>query len=61
MSADITIQPMAPGEFGVQVKEGQVEDATSHVVRVTDGFLDDLGLGHIDQEQVVRESFLRFA
>jgi hypothetical protein len=47
--------PMAPGEFGVEVTEGQ--EVTGHRVRVPEGFLDDLLLSEADQEAIVRESF----
>lgn len=52
--SEIQVTPMGPGRFGVQVREGDVE--TSHQVTVPEPFLDELGLGDADQEQVVRES-----
>lgn len=53
--SEITITPMGPGEFGVQVREGDTE--TSHRVTVPEDFLDDLQMQEEDQERVVRESF----
>ena len=52
--SDIRITAMAPGEFGVQVEEG--DTTSSHIVRVNQGFLDDLNIPDIDQELLVRES-----
>ena len=52
---EIALTPMAPGEFGVEVTEGA--DVTGHRVRVPEAFLDDLLLGEVDPEVVVRESF----
>ena len=52
---EIALTPMAPGEFGVEVTEGT--DVTGHRVRVPEAFLDDLLLGEVDAEVVVRESF----
>ena len=52
--SEIVVTPMGPGQFGVQVREGDTE--TSHHVTVPEPFLDDLGLAGADQEQVVRES-----
>ena len=53
--SEITVTPMGPGQFGVQVSEGH--QVTSHRVTVPESFLDDLALADADQEQVVRESF----
>jgi len=49
------VVPMAPGEFGVEVTEGK--EITGHKVRLPAGFLDDLLLGDVDQELIVRETF----
>lgn len=48
------ITSMAPGEFGVELEEG--DRLTGHRVRVPDGFVDDVAPG-TDEETVVRESF----
>jgi len=45
---------MAPGEYGVEVEEGN--GITGHKVRVSPAFLDDLLLGGVDGEQIVRET-----
>jgi hypothetical protein len=45
---------MAPGEFGVEVTEG--DQVTGHKVRLPPTFLDDLLLGEVDQERIVRET-----
>ncbi len=52
---DIAITAMEPGHFGVQVSEG--DETTSHRVAVPPGMVDDLGLGDVDGETLVRESF----
>ena len=52
---EIALTPMAPGEFGVEVTEGT--DVTGHRIRVPEAFRDDLLLGEVDAEVVVRESF----
>jgi hypothetical protein len=46
---------MAPGEFGVEVEEGN--EVTGHKVRLPRSFLDDLLLTGVDEEQIVRETF----
>jgi hypothetical protein len=46
---------MAPNEFGVEVEEGH--QVTGHKVRLPPSFLDDLLLGGVDQELIVRETF----
>lgn len=53
--SEITVTEMAPGEFGVQVQEG--DTTTSHRVRVPESFVDDLLLGDEDQARIVHESF----
>jgi hypothetical protein len=55
MATDISITPMEPDWFGVQVEEGDTE--TSHRVHVPPALLEDLGLTDVDRERVVRESF----
>ena len=52
--SDITITPMEPGHYGVQISEG--DTTTSHRVAVPDALLDDLGLNGVDPELVVRET-----
>ncbi|MCU1345363.1 MAG: hypothetical protein JWL70_1629 [Acidimicrobiia bacterium] len=48
------IVPMEPEFFGVQVEEGGV--TTSHRVRLTDGFVDDLQLGDFEADRIVEET-----
>ena len=45
---------MAPGEFGVEVTEGN--EVTGHKVRLPSAFLDDLLLAEVDEELIVRET-----
>jgi len=45
---------MAPGEYGVEVEEGN--EVTGHKVRLPQGFLDDLLLTGVDEEVIVRET-----
>lgn len=54
--SDVSITRMGPGQFGVQVREGDKE--TSHRVSVPESLVDDLGLPDLDEERLVRESFL---
>jgi hypothetical protein len=53
--ADISISPLAPREFRVQVREGDRE--TTHQVTVPDRLGDGLELRDDDLERVLRESF----
>lgn len=46
---------MGPGQYGVQVREGDVE--TSHRVTVPASLVDDLRVADGDEESLVRESF----
>ncbi len=46
---------MAPGEYGVEVEEGN--EITGHKVRLNQAFLDDLLLSGVDEELIVRETF----
>jgi hypothetical protein len=46
---------MAPGEFGVEVTEGN--EVTGHKVRLPPAFLDDLLLAEVEEELIVRETF----
>ncbi len=53
--ADITISPLGPREFEVEVREGDAD--TTHRVTVPEGLIEDLQLPEDDLERVVRESF----
>ena len=53
--ADISITPVAPGVFRVEVREGQGE--TTHQVTVPERLGERLELREDDLERVVRESF----
>jgi hypothetical protein len=53
--ADITITPVAPRVFRVEVRQGQ--RATTHVVTAPERLGEELQLREDDLEQVVRESF----
>jgi hypothetical protein len=53
--ADISIAPLAPRAFQVQVREGQRE--TTHQVMVPERLGERLELREDDLERVVRESF----
>ena len=50
----MSVVSMAPGEFGVEVTEGN--EVTGHKVRLPPAFLEDLLLGEVDQELIVRET-----
>jgi hypothetical protein len=50
----VVITAMAPGQFGVEVTEGDV--TTSHRVRVPDDLVDGVFAGQVDPEILVRES-----
>jgi hypothetical protein len=54
MSTTMQVTPMAPGEFGVEVREGH--EITGHKVFVPEAFLDDMLLADADQETIVRET-----
>ena len=53
--ADISISPVGPREFRVQVREGERE--TTHQVTVPERLGQGIELGEDDLERVVRESF----
>ena len=53
--ADISISPLAPRAFRVEVREGQ--HATTHQVTVPERLGERLELREDDLERVVRESF----
>jgi hypothetical protein len=50
----IAITPMGPGEFGVEVEEGDLR--TGHRITVPEALVDDLGLFDVDPVRLVRES-----
>ena len=50
----IAITEMGPGQFGVEVEEG--DERTGHLVTVPDEMVDDLGLIDVDPVRLVRES-----
>jgi hypothetical protein len=51
---DISITPLEPGTFGVEVTEGDL--TTGHKVRVEDALLEELGLAGADRQVVVQET-----
>jgi hypothetical protein len=51
----ITVTPLEPTRYGVEVTEGQV--TTTHKVAVPPEFIDDLGLMDLDPIVVVEEAF----
>jgi hypothetical protein len=53
--SEIEVNALGPGEFGVQVREG--DTTTSHRVTVPDDMADDLHLGAVDPSQLVEVSF----
>lgn len=53
--SEINVTAMGPGQFGVQVREG--DTTTSHQVTVPDELIEELGLPDVDQEKLVEESF----
>jgi hypothetical protein len=54
MTTGITITPMEPGWYGVQLKDGGT--TTSHRVHVPTALLEDMRLTDADRELVVRET-----
>jgi hypothetical protein len=52
--SDITVTPLGEDRYGVAIREGDV--TTNHEVRVPADLVEDLGLGHVDPERLVRES-----
>jgi hypothetical protein len=52
---EIEVNALGPGQFGVQVREGDTR--TSHRVTVPEGMVDDLHLGAVDPSQLVQASF----
>lgn len=53
----MTITPMEPEAFGVQLTEAQGVE-TSHRVHVPAGYVGDLGLSNVQPENLVRETLL---
>ena len=53
--SDIEITPLEEGAFGVEVS-GDGATSTNHKVTVPDGMVEELGLGDLDPEVIVRES-----
>jgi hypothetical protein len=54
MSTEVHVLPMAPGQFSVEVREG--DTTTHHAVTVSEHLLDDLGLPRAEPHRVVEES-----
>jgi hypothetical protein len=52
--SEITVTPIDDGHFGVELREGDV--TTNHRVAVPAAMVDDLGLGDVDRDVLVRES-----
>jgi hypothetical protein len=53
--SEIEVMALEPHVFGVRVTAG--DTMTNHRVRVPESMVDDLGLGPVDPEVLVRESF----
>lgn len=51
----ISVTPLEPGRYGVEVREA--DTTTSHKVAVPRDLLDDLGLSDLDPAAVVEETF----
>jgi hypothetical protein len=52
--SEITVTPLEEGAFGVEIREG--DTTTNHRVTVPEDMVDDLGLGDVDPEVLVRQS-----
>ncbi len=52
--SEITVTPLEEGAYGVEIREG--DTTTNHRVTVPDDMVDDLGLGDVDREVLVRQS-----
>jgi hypothetical protein len=52
----IDVEPAGDGRYRVNVEE--VPTRTSHLVTADTDVLEKLGVGHVDPERVVRESFV---
>src|SRR5262249_45313814 len=55
MTTGITITPIEPASFGVQIEDGNT--TSRYRVHVPAALLEDLGLADADRERLVRESF----
>jgi hypothetical protein len=56
VTAEIHILPAAPGEFDVDVRDGDL--SSRHHVTVSEHLLDDLGIPRAEPHRVVEESFV---
>ena len=54
MSEELSITRLEEGVFGVEVRQGST--TTNHRVCVPPSMVEEMGLGDVDQEQLVRES-----
>ena len=52
--SEITVTPMDERHFGVELREG--DQTTTHKVAVPPEMVDDLGLGDVEPDVLVRES-----
>lgn len=52
--SSVTVTPMEPGMFGVQVTEG--DTVTSHRVRVAEAMLEQMALPDVETATIVEES-----
>ncbi len=52
--SEIDVTPLGDGAFAVEIHQGDVK--TNHRVTVPDDMVDDLGLGAVDREVLVRQS-----
>jgi hypothetical protein len=52
--SEITVTALDDGAFGVEIRQGG--ETTNHRVTVPDDMVDDLGLGDVDPEVLVRQS-----
>jgi hypothetical protein len=54
--ANIVVTPLGPGKVGVQV--GENSELLSYVVTVPAGLADSLGLGDVEETELVRAAFV---
>ncbi len=54
--SEVSVSSAGPGRFTVEVRQGG--SATTHAVEASPAALEGLGLGVVDPERVVRESFV---
>jgi hypothetical protein len=52
--SEITVTALEAGAFGVEIRQGDV--TSDHRVTVPEDMVDDLGLGDVDPEVLVRQS-----